>query len=65
VSAARNKIAHATIWALGALFGAISSLTLLIAAAVPAILGLLALCFTPIRALLRRLGHPGARRQIG
>jgi hypothetical protein len=65
VSAARNKIAHAGIWALGALFGAISSLALLIAAAVPAILGVLALCLTPIRALLRRLGRPGARRQLG
>ncbi|HEY6396319.1 MAG TPA: hypothetical protein VIX82_02580 [Solirubrobacteraceae bacterium] len=62
MSAARNRIAQAAIWALGALLGAISSLVLLIAAAVPAILGLLSLFSTPVRALLRRIGRPAARR---
>jgi hypothetical protein len=55
MSAARNNIARTSIWALGALLGAISSLALLIAAAVPAMWGLLAVCLTPIRALLDRL----------
>jgi hypothetical protein len=62
VSATRDRIAHWMIWALGALLGAISSVVLLIAAAVPAILGLVALFLEPIRALLRRLGRPAAER---
>jgi hypothetical protein len=62
VSATRDRIAQAMIWLLGAVLGAISSIVLLVAAAVPAILGLLALCLEPIRVLLRRLGRPGAQR---
>jgi 1,4-dihydroxy-2-naphthoate octaprenyltransferase len=60
MNATRNRIAHGMIWALGAVLGAISSIVLLIAAAVPAVLGLGAVCLAQIRALLRRLGRADA-----
>jgi hypothetical protein len=57
VSAAREKIAQGSIWMAGAVLGAISSVALLIAAALPALLGLAALFLEPIRALVRRIAQ--------
>jgi hypothetical protein len=54
----RERLAGGAIWATGALLGLLSTAALAIAAAVPAILGLIALIFTPFRALWRHLGRP-------
>lgn len=54
----REKLAAGPIWAVGALFGVLSTIALALAAAVPAILGLIALILSPVRALWRRSGRP-------
>ena len=42
----------------GAILGLLSTVALVVAAAVPAILGLLALILSPFRALWRHVGRP-------
>ena len=50
----RERVAGGAIWVAGAVLGLLSTLALAIAAAVPAILGLIALILSPFRALWRR-----------
>jgi hypothetical protein len=50
----RERVAGGAIWVAGAVLGLLSTLALAIAAAVPAILGLIALVLSPFRALWRR-----------
>ena len=52
----RERVAGGAIWVAGAVLGLLSTLALAIAAAVPAILGLIALVLSPFRALWR-LAH--------
>ena len=50
----RERVAGGAIWVAGAVLGLLSTLALAIPAAVPAILGLIALVLSPFRALWRR-----------
>jgi hypothetical protein len=50
----RERVAGGAIWVAGAVLGLLSTLALAIAAAVPAVLGLIALILSPFRALWRR-----------
>lgn len=51
----RDAVTHAVLGAVGLVFGALGALALAIAAIVPALLGLLAFVFSPLRALVDRL----------
>ncbi len=51
----RDAVTHAVLGALGLVFGALSGIAMVIAAIIPALLGLLAFVLSPLRALVERL----------
>ena len=56
--ALRERAVHGVLGALGALFGILAAIGLLVAAFVPALLGLLAFMLSPLRAMYERLRGP-------
>jgi hypothetical protein len=58
VKALRDAVIHAVLGVAGLLFGVLSAAALGIAAVIPPILGMLALLFSPLRALVDRFRRP-------
>jgi hypothetical protein len=58
--AIRDTLVRGVMGVLGIVFGTLSAVALVIAAIVPAILGLLAFVFSPVRALVDRVRRPRA-----
>jgi hypothetical protein len=55
VRAVRDSVIQAVVGTLGIIFGFLSAVALALAALIPAILGVLAIVLSPLRALLERV----------